>query len=218
MKQSLALPTVGDPRRGTICHMKMTLLALTLFGFTTGAFGQSVYLKVVPLESIRESKPNEQLKVFSSTGGAFSKKIECEEAFNVTVRNMLPIGDEYTVEWMFMASPAGGGKVKSFHAGEKKVALEKNGSTTFEINSPKLESTHTRFGLGSQQDTFTGLKFAGYVVRVRIDEKILAVESTDALLKRKYTDPKAKWGVEAKPATTKPNATALAGGTAHRKR
>jgi len=177
--------------------MKRTLVVITLVGLAASAFGQAVYLKVAPMESRTADKYTNR------SSGSFKKNVEREEVFNVTVKNMAPAAYEYTVEWMFMASPASGGsKVEPFHAEEKKVSLDKNASTTFEVRSPKLESTHS-FSSIHGESTLTGLKFAGYVVRVRLDDKILAVESTDVVVKRKFQDPKAKWGVPEAPATTK---------------
>jgi len=175
--------------------MKTALVIITLMGLAANLFGQSVYLKVTPVESKVKSSPNDQYKIYGSSG-SFSKKIEREEVFNVTVKNMAPTTYEYTVEWMFMATAAGGGsKVDPFHAEEKKISLDKNANTTFEVASPKLESTHTHLSFQSGRDTFTGLKFAGYVVRVKLGDRILAVEASDVFLKRKFQDPKAKWGV-----------------------
>jgi len=172
--------------------MKQIILAVIIAGFGLNAHGQAVYLKVTPTETKRTDKYTYQ----SRYSGSFEKNVEREEAFTITLRNMAPGSYEYTVEWMFLAAPAaGGGKIEPFYAEEKKVSLEKNAGTTLEIVSPKLESTHSFYSYGGSH-TFTGRKFAGYVVRVRLDDKILAVEATDALLKRKYQDPKAKWGVE----------------------
>ncbi len=172
---------------------------MMLIGLTASAFGQAVYLKVAPIES----KHSDNYSYRSSYSGSFDKKVEREEAFNVTVKNMATTAFEYTVEWMFFANPAcGGGKIEPFHAEEKKLSLEKNAGTTFEVRSPKLASTHSYSSYGTG-NTFTGSKFAGYVVRVKIDDKILAVESIDMTLKRKYQDPKAKWGVPEESDTTK---------------
>ncbi len=183
--------------------MKTALVIITLMGLAASVFGQSVYLKVTPVESKVKTSPNEQHKIYGSAG-SFSRKIEREEVFNIMVKNMAPAAHEYTVEWMFMASPAGGGsKVEPFHAEEKKVSLDKNAGTTFEVRSPKLESTHTHLSFHSGPDTFTGSKFAGYVVRVKLGDRILAVEASDVFLKRKFQDPKAKWGVTEEPDATK---------------
>jgi len=202
-KQALAGVCMMSEKIAEVWIMRRTLVVITLVGFAASAFGQSVYLKVTPMESRMERKDNDQHKIIGSSG-SFSKKVEREEVFNVTVKNMAPAAYEYTVEWMFMASPAGGGsKVEPIHAEEKKVPLDKNASTTFEVRSPKLESTHTHYSFVGGQDAFTGLKFAGYVVRARLDDKILAVEATDVVTKRKFQDPKAKWGVPEEPATTK---------------
>lgn len=171
--------------------MKKFFLAITLIGLVSGAYGQSVYLKVTPVESKRTDKNTYQ----SRYSGSFDKNVQREEAFTITLRNMAPAAFTYTVEWMFLASPAGGGgKIDPFYTEEKKVSLEKGAGTTIDVVSPKLESSHSFYAYGGGH-TFTGQKFAGYVVRVKIDEKILAVEATDALLKRKYQDPKTKWGV-----------------------
>jgi len=105
--------------------MKRTLTFVVLMGFAAGAFGQAVYLKVMPVESKVQSRPNEEHRIIGSSG-SFSKIIEREEVFNVTIKNMAPIAFDYTVEWMFLATPIkGSSKVEPFHADEKKVPLEK---------------------------------------------------------------------------------------------
>jgi hypothetical protein len=169
--------------------MKRTVLAVMMVGLAGSAFGQAVYLKVAAAEN-RSSR----------SGDYFTTNVEREEAYSVTVKNMVPAAYEYTVEWMFLIKPTGGGKVVPFQAEEKKITLEKNASTTIEVRSPTLTSTETgtyySYYYGT---TYTGSKFAGFVVRVRVNDKILAVEATDTILKRQYQDPKVKWGMPKPP-------------------
>jgi hypothetical protein len=194
--------------------MKRTLVVVALMGLVTSAFGQSVYLKVTPVEGKEETQLRDWVvqkeggrnlitirgKEETKKGeparrlGLATKTIEREEVFNITVKNTAPVAYEYTLEWVFMASPVSGGKSEPFHAAEKKISLDKNAGMSFEIRSPKLKSSQN-FSLGGSRSELTGSKFAGYVVRVRFNDRILAVESTDVLLKRKYQDPKAKWEV-----------------------
>lgn len=187
-------------------NMKRTLVVVAVWGLAANLFGQAVYLKVVPVETRSETKKYEKNIVMGyGSGGSFRKTSEREEVFNITVRNMAPAAYEYTVEWMFFAAPASGGKAVPFHAEEKKLSLDKNGVQTFEVCSPKLEVTQTHYSFIGGGTRYEGMKFAGYVVRVKHGDKILAVESADAMLKRQFQDPKAKWGVPepAEPAKTK---------------
>jgi len=164
--------------------------AIVAAGIAASAHGQAVYLKVVPMESKRSDNYSYR-GVYS---GSFDKNVAREEAFNITVRNMTSESYDYVVEWMFLSSPArGGGTATPFNVDEKKLTLDKGASTTVEVHSPKLASTHNFDSYGGS--TFTGSKFAGYVVRVKYNDRILAVEASDVQLKRKYQDPKVKWGI-----------------------
>lgn len=174
--------------------MRTLLAMLTAAALSSTAVVPSVYLKVVHSGSKSESRPNEDFRIFGSPG-SFSKKTEREESFTVTVQNMSPIAFDYTVEWMFFAAPVAGGKAEAIHADQKKVSLGRGAAETFQIRTPKIESTHTHLAYVRSNDIFQGKKFAGYVVRVKIDDKILAVEASDATLKRQFQDPKAEWGV-----------------------
>lgn len=167
--------------------MKKTVFTVMMVGLAASAFGQAAYLKVAAAES-RSTR----------SGSYYSTNVEREEIYNVTVKNMTPTAYEYTVEWMFLVRPAGGGgKAMPFHVDEKKITLEKNASTTIEVRSPTLTSTESKDYYYSYYggNTITGLKFAGYIVRVKANDKILAVEASDITLKRQYEDPKAKWGM-----------------------
>jgi hypothetical protein len=150
------------------------------------AFGQSVYLKATSVES-RKSMDGER-----------------EEVLNITVKNMAPAAYEYTVEWMFMGvlDGARGNPILPVYAAEKKVPLDKNANTVFEVRSPKLKSPHEFHGDDGKK-ILIGLKSVSYVVRVRLDEKILAVESPNLTLKQKFQDLKAKWGVPESPESPK---------------
>ncbi|MCX7887699.1 MAG: hypothetical protein N3B01_10680 [Verrucomicrobiae bacterium] len=185
--------------------MKPFLGVCTALLAAVGSFGQAVHLKVTLLESKTQSRPNEERK-FLGLPGSYSKVFEREDVLSVTVRNMAPITFDYTVEWMFFAAPVSGGKPEPFHAEEKKISLAKGEATTFEIRSPKVSYTHTHLSLPlrTDQNIFEGKKYAGYVVRVRIDDKVLAVESSDQSWKREFQNPKAKWGVSKDAAEDQP--------------
>jgi hypothetical protein len=173
--------------------MKRTFLVVMMIGLAASAFGQAAYLKVVATEN-RSSR----------SGGYYSTNVEREEVYNVTVKNMAPAAYEYTIEWMFLVKPAGGGKVVPFRAEEKKLTLEKNASTTIEVRSPILTSTESSsYYYYYYGNTYAGSKFAGYVVRVKANDKILAVEANDTTLKRKYQDPKVEWGMPKPPTTSR---------------
>jgi len=184
-----------------------TIVVIVLVGLAANLFGQAVHLTVTPLPSKIETTANEEAR-FIGPPGSFSKKTEREEALRITLRNTAPIAFTYTVEWMFFGAPIKGGPSQPFHAGEKQIALEKNASETFEVRSSKLQSTHLHRNIrrGSDVDIYGGSKYAGYVVRAKIDDKVLAVEAPDAATKRQYQDPKAKWGAtaEAAPAPRPP--------------
>jgi hypothetical protein len=171
-----------------LCLCSAAIAAVVI---ATSACAQAVYIKVVPMESKRA----DQYAYRGTYSGAFDKNVEREEVFNVTIKNMAPESFEYTIEWMFLSSPAGGGgKITPFHIEDKKITLDKGAGTTFELRSPKLASTHSYDTYGSGH-RFTGSKFAGYVLRVKYNDKVVGVDASDIQLKRKYEDPRAKWVV-----------------------
>lgn len=193
--------------------MKRIILTLLILGAAWHAQAQMVFLKVSP----EGSKQDDKTTIENGAGKSFTRKNHLfrQETIEISIRNTYNDSFDYVVEWLFLASPAkGGGDPEPYHAEEKTITLAKDGNETFQVTSPKMESiqkyyhtfeSHKNATGGREEREKTrylgmeGVKPAGYVVRVRANRKVIAIEASDAQLKRRYQNPAAPWNPPAKP-------------------
>ncbi len=187
--------------------MRTWIATLLIAVCAWAAHAQTVFLKV----TFEGSNQDDKTSIEQGGGKAFTEKkhVFRQETIEITVRNTHTEPCEYLIEWLFLASPAkGGGEPEPYHADEKTVTLPPNGTETFQVTSPKMESIQSYYhtferqrktGGGYEEKEKTrylgmeGVKPAGYVVRVKAKQKLVAVEASDAQLKRRYTSPTAPW-------------------------
>jgi hypothetical protein len=174
---------------------------LLLAGMVSVAPGQSVFLKV----KAAGSKQEEKTTIQGTGGSAYTRTVHIfrQETIEISVRNTSLVAGDYLIEWLFLSTRAKGGDAEPCHANEIPVCLGANTSVTFQATSPKLEATqnyqHSPGGgllFGGEKVRFLGtdgVKPAGFVVRVKAGGRIIAVEASDAQLKRRYQSLSAPW-------------------------
>jgi hypothetical protein len=187
--------------------MKILVLVALLAGTAVVAQGQTVFLKASPAGN-RQSE--------NTTVDANLRLIHTyrEEKVAITVRNTSMAPLECVVECLFLTTPAKGGDPKPSFAEEKIVSLAQNATSSFQVDSPKVEATQKyerimetyRLPNGGREQVertrnlgIEGNKPAGYVVRVKANGKIIAVDASDSPLKRIYQNPNAPWTPTQKP-------------------
>lgn len=193
--------------------MRTAGLMVLLAGMAVAAHGQTVFLKVA-------SSGNKQTQKTTTEGNHRTVHTFRQETVEIAVRNTFTAPLECVVEWMFLAAPAKGGAGEPFEADTKTVSLAVNGTSTIPVTSPQLEArqnysvtmeTYVTPGGGrSKQEKTTyldteGVRPAGYVVRVKVNGKIIAVDASDSQLKGKYLNPAAPWATASKPAESETN-------------
>jgi hypothetical protein len=136
------------------------------------------------------------------------------EILSINVRNMATNAEQVVVEWYFFAQAAKGkDKPHLAGVGAQRLALELGNGTNLLVSSPKLEQvedvmvlTMPAFSANGRDyparkeinKSVTGLKNAGYVVRVLLDGKPIAVQASAPQLKDQCPKPTSGTGVPPK--------------------
>ena len=152
---------------------------------------QSVYLRVQPVASSTGLKKHGQ-----PADGEEARSFARTATLKVTVTNMQPKPGEFAVEWQFLAKGVADKNTRVYDAGTKTVPLKGAESTSFDVQSKPLQATDTRSyeydddgnltPTGARQQT--GDKPVGYVVLVKANDILIAVEASDEELKKSYQD------------------------------
>lgn len=121
-----------------------------------------------------------------STDDAYEKTIHRAKKLQITLRNMDTKPFNCVVNWQFLAKSVTDGSTSVYDHGSKKVSLKNGQSTVFDVNSKEVEDTRTHYDDGSRDRS--GNRTSGYLVLVRVGKKLVAVDASDVLLKKKYQD------------------------------
>ncbi len=184
----------------------MFALIALIVGVALASQGQTVLLKVASMGS----KQNDKTTTEDTGNAGFRQTTHTyrQETIEITLRNTFTGSVDYVVEWMFLSCHAKGGNPEPCSADGKTVTLAANAGSTFQVSSPKLEATQSyqhsfeshknATGGRDQRETtrylgMDGVKTAGFVVRVKVDGKIIAVAASDVSLERRYQNPTAPW-------------------------
>ena len=148
------------------------------------ATAQTVYLRV---ETISQGK-----KTTSSSNngyGSYNRSHAQSSNLKVTVRNMYTAPYDYAVEWKFYAKILQTGNTRVYDSGTNSVSLKIGETKTIELESAEVSSRTTGYAdeYSASRQT-VGDKQAGYVVLVKADNRIIAVEASDTDLKHSYQD------------------------------
>jgi hypothetical protein len=119
-----------------------------------------------------------------SAGNASGKTLHQGGNIQINLHNTDAKPGNYTVSWQFLAKSAADGSHRVYDKGSRKVSLPNGQSTAFEVNSREIKVGTTHYMNGSR--AHAGDTTAGYVVLVKQGERVVAAESSDPLLKKKY--------------------------------
>jgi hypothetical protein len=151
---------------------------------TSLATAQSVYLRVDTLAS-----GNKTTARSTSGYGSYEESQASGINIKVTLRNMYPQPYTYTLEWRFFAKDLQTRKNRVHDSGTNSVPLKVGETKTFELESAPLSSSVSGYSSWYYSSRYaSGEKQAGYLVLVKDGNRILAVDSDDAGLKRSYMD------------------------------
>ena len=162
--------------------MKKILIAWLIGAASAASIcsGQSVMLKVAPVESARRT---------TGDNGYYSSSYRevRSQTIKITLTNMHTNAVDYVVEWFFFGKSVGGGGTNSvYDGGQKDVSLARGKFDSFEVQSIEIQSESSDGNRYAR-----GLKTDGYVVVVWAGEKIVGVEASDMSNRRKYSEVKA---------------------------
>jgi hypothetical protein len=157
-----------------------TLVSVLLFLSTAlSVRAQAVFLEVElvgsPMQDTRQA-----------TDDASEKTIHRSKNIQIMLRNMDTKPCSLVVSWQFLAKSVEDGSAKAYDKGSKKVPLKAGQSTVFKVDSKEVQDVRTHYADGSY--SHTGDKTTGYLVLVKAGKKIVAVDASDALLKKQYQD------------------------------
>lgn len=146
------------------------------------ASAQSVYLRVETIAEGRKTTGS------SNTGyGSYHRSHSSGVELKVTLRNMHTQAHTYTVEWNFYAKNQQSRKTRVHDSGTNSIPLKVGETSTFELKSAELTSeTHGYASEYSSSGYTSGEKHDGYLILVKDGDRIIAVEASDATVKRSY--------------------------------
>ena len=153
----------------------MLLLLSTILSVQAQAVFLEVELMGSPMQDTRQS-----------TDDACEKTIHRAKNIQIMLRNMDDKPCNFVVNWQFLAKSVEDGSTRVYDKGNKKISLKAGQSTEFKVASKEVQDVKTHYADGSY--SHTGDKTTGYLVLVRSGKKLVAVDASDALLKRKYQD------------------------------
>lgn len=191
----------------THCGLAVGLATFAGLGLgVTGVLAQSVNLRVQQIASATNTATSKSLETtvdrqpgYDSHGNRSRdivttiKQTDSRntrwENIKITVWNMDRGEQNYVIEWLFFARDTRSKSTRVYDQGTKSVALAAGEQTSLAVASqPIVENVSRTSSLRGARRSTSGETPGGYVVLAKANARLLAVEGSDADLKRPYQD------------------------------
>ena len=166
--------------------MKTILTALSLvaavnFIPTSFVNAQAVFLQVQQLASTKQDTIN-----WSRDSGSYDKTVNRSQNIKITLRNMDTKLGSYTVTWQFLARDVNNpGNMRVYDEGTKALSLKTGEFTSWEADSTAVQA-EDEWHVHAIDRSQSGDTLNGYLVLVRADNQLIAVDASDTVLKKGY--------------------------------